>query len=162
MAERVPTFDHVWHSVWRLDASPAAVWQAVSDPESWPFWWPYVAQASLLRRGDAEGLGSVHRFVWRTRLPYRVRFEAETVAVRCQQLLVARAHGDVDGRGTWRLAAEAAGTRLEYVWEIRLTRPWMRRLAHLAVPLFKWNHDAVMRAGGDGLARHLAQPGRPA
>jgi hypothetical protein len=28
----------------------------------------------------------------------------------------------------------------------------------LLAPLFRWNHDAVMRAGEAGLARHLAHP----
>ena len=31
----------------------------------------------------------------------------------------------------------------------------MRRLRVLAAPIFRWNHNAVMRAGEIGLARHL-------
>jgi hypothetical protein len=31
----------------------------------------------------------------------------------------------------------------------------MRRLKPLAAPIFRWNHNAVMRAGAVGLARHL-------
>jgi len=31
----------------------------------------------------------------------------------------------------------------------------MARLAPLARPIFEWNHNGVMRAGGEGLARHL-------
>ena len=109
-----------------------------------------------LRAGDAEGLGAVRRFVWRTRLPYRIVLEMETVAVERERLLSARAGGDAEGLGTWRLTPQPGGTRLEYEWRSVLARSWMRRLAPLAVPLFKWNHDAVMRAGGAGLARYLA------
>jgi hypothetical protein len=31
----------------------------------------------------------------------------------------------------------------------------MNRLAPLARPVFGWNHDVVMRWGGEGLARRL-------
>jgi hypothetical protein len=31
----------------------------------------------------------------------------------------------------------------------------MRRLKPLMAPVFRWNHDAVMRAGTVGLARYL-------
>jgi hypothetical protein len=34
----------------------------------------------------------------------------------------------------------------------------MNALAPLLAPAFAWNHHAVMRAGGDGLARHLGVP----
>ena len=151
--------DYTWLSTWTIAAPPARVWQAISRPEAWPRWWPYVAEVRLLRAGDADDLGALRRFVWRTRLPYRIRFDAETVAVARERLLVARALGDVDGQGTWRLTPEAGGTRGEYEWRISLDRPWMRRFAPLAAPLFKWNHDAVMRAGAAGLARHLGRQG---
>lgn len=41
------------------------------------------------------------------------------------------------------------------LWRVELARPWMRWLAPLLAPLFRWNHDGLMRAGREGLARHL-------
>jgi len=38
---------------------------------------------------------------------------------------------------------------------VQLERPWMRLLAPLLAPLFRWNHDRVMRTGCVGLARPL-------
>ena len=150
---------YTWLTTWTFAASPARVWQAISRPDEWPRWWPYVAEVRLLRAGDEDDLGAVRRFVWRTRLPYRVRFDAETLAVEQERLLVARAMGDVDGQGTWRLYPEAldncVGTRVDYEWRILLDQPWMRRLAPIAAPVFKWNHDGVMRAGAAGLKRYL-------
>jgi hypothetical protein len=29
---------------------------------------------------------------------------------------------------------------------------WMRFIAPIAAPVFRWNHDGVMRAGAQGLA----------
>lgn len=146
---------YTWLSVWEIKARPDQVWAAISQPEDWPRWWPYVKTVDLLQSGDVDGIGSLRRFVWRTRLPYRIVLEVETLAVERERLLVARARGDADGQGTWRLAPSGNGTRLEYEWRIALSRPWMRWLAPLAAPLFKWNHDGVMRAGAAGLAQHL-------
>jgi hypothetical protein len=38
---------------------------------------------------------------------------------------------------------------------VKTTEWWMNLLAPIARPLFAWNHDVVMRQGGEGLARLL-------
>jgi hypothetical protein len=42
-----------------------------------------------------------------------------------------------------------------HLWSVDLQRPWMRVLAPVAAPMFRWNHRGAMRAGGAGLAPHL-------
>jgi len=42
-----------------------------------------------------------------------------------------------------------------YDWRVRTTKRWMNLASPIARPIFKWNHDRVMRWGGEGLARHL-------
>ena len=44
------------------------------------------------------------------------------------------------------------------VWRVTLGARWMRWTAPLLAPLFRWNHNGVMRAGQQGLADYLAQP----
>ena len=44
---------------------------------------------------------------------------------------------------------------VRYDWNVVTTKPWMNLLAPVARPLFKWNHDAVMNWGAEGLARRL-------
>ncbi len=39
---------------------------------------------------------------------------------------------------------------------MRTTKAWMNAIAPLARPVFAWNHHAVMKQGGVGLARELA------
>jgi hypothetical protein len=46
-------------------------------------------------------------------------------------------------------------THARFEWQIRTTPVWMNLLAVFARPLIKWNHDAVMRRGGEALARML-------
>ena len=53
------------------------VWATLTEPESWPRWWPYVRSVQTQRRGDASGIGSVRRIHWGTRLPYDIVIEVE-------------------------------------------------------------------------------------
>ncbi len=150
---RVAHFDLVSH--WRFAEPGERVWQALTHPEEWPRWWPFVRSVHTLRAGDADGLGSVRRIEWATRLPYRLVIEVEAVEVLRGERLRARSRGQLQGEGLWLLREEGGGTAVTYVWRVSLERPWMRALAPLLAPLFRWNHDAVMRAGQAGLARHL-------
>jgi len=38
-------------------------------------------------------------------------------------------------------------------WHLRSNRCWINIVAPLARPLFKWNHDQVIRQGAEGMAR---------
>jgi uncharacterized protein YndB with AHSA1/START domain len=146
-------FDLVSH--WRIAAPVERVWSALVEPEAWPRWWPDVREVRTLERGRADGLGSVLRIAWRTRLPYRLCIDVEAIEVVRHERLRARARGELRGEGLWLLRAEGACTDVTYVWRVELAKPWMRLLAPLLAPLFRWSHAAVMRAGGNGLARHL-------
>jgi len=148
-------FDLVSH--WRIEAPVERVWAALTDIERWPRWWPYVRAVQTLRPGDASGLGSLRRIRWATRLPYDIEIEVEAVESLRHERLRGRSSGQLRGEGLWLLRAEGGHTDVTYVWRVELARPWMRWLAPLLAPLFRWNHDGVMRAGAAGLARHLAR-----
>ena len=108
-----------------------------------------------LRAGDAEGLGSIYRIEWTSKLPYEFTFEAETVEVVRYERIRALARGQLNGQGVWELSPDESSTRVRYTWAVSLVVPWMRRVRWFAAPIFRWNHNAVMRAGAVGLARHL-------
>lgn len=140
---------------WRLGAPVDRVWAALTDPERWPLWWPQVRSVRTLRAGGADGLGSVRRIEWSTRLPFDLVIEVEaTEALRHERLRV-RSCGPLRGEGIWLLRADGAFTDVTTLWRVELQRPWMRRLAPLLAPPLRWNHEGVMRAGAAGLARHL-------
>ncbi len=147
-------FDLVSH--WRLAAPVERVWAALSSPESWPRWWPYVRRVQTLREGDAQGLGRVRRIEWATRLPYRLTIDVEAIEAVKHDRLRGRSRGHLVGEGLWLLRTDGAFTDVTYVWRVELAKPWMRRLAPLLIRAFRWNHNGVMRAGGEGLARYLA------
>ena len=146
-------FDLVSH--WRIPAPVERVWSALADPEGWPRWWPYVHSVRTLQRGDADGLGSVRRIEWATRLPYRIVIEVEAVESLRPERLRGRSRGQLRGEGLWLLRGDGVWTEVTYVWRVEVTQRWMRLLAPLLAPAFRWNHDGVMRAGEAGLVRHL-------
>lgn len=145
-------------SCWHLDAPVERVWAALSEPAAWPRWWPYVRRVQTLRAGGPDGLGAVRRIEWATRLPYAIVIDVESIESRPHERLRARASGQLVGEGAWHLQPEAGGTRVVYEWRVDVAARWMRALAPLLRPVFRWNHAGVMRAGEAGLRRHLALP----
>ena len=142
-------------SRWTLGAPPEAVWRLLSTPEDWPQWWRYLRSVTLLRAGADDGFGAQRRFLWSSPLGYGLGLDITTTRVARPHQLEGRAGGDLDGVGTWRLAACERGTCVSYRWDVDLRKHWMRLAAPLLAPLFIWNHHRVMRAGARGMAQRL-------
>ena len=140
---------------WSFQAPIEQVWTLISEPERWPEWWPGVEKVEVLEKGTDGDVGSLRRYTWKSKLPYRLRFDMRTTRVERPHALEGRAEGELDGTGRWELAQEGDWTRVRYDWRVRTTKAWMNLLAPVARPFFAWNHDVVMRWGGEGLARRL-------
>jgi uncharacterized protein YndB with AHSA1/START domain len=149
----VKQFSLVTH--WHLDAPIERVWDALETPEEWPHWWRYVHTVVELEQGDTQGIGTLRRYTWTSRLPYRLSFEMRTTAIERPTFIEGVAAGDLIGTGRWRLEAHGDSTRVQYEWVVVPGKKWMRLFAPLLTPMLAWNHDQVMREGGKGLARHL-------
>jgi uncharacterized protein YndB with AHSA1/START domain len=150
--------DYEFLTTWCLAAPRERVWDAIWDSERWPEWWRGVVAARTISAGDESGVGQVGRYTWRSRLPYDLEFEMATTKVARPYLLEGEASGELAGVGRWRLFeqdGEPPVTAVIYEWNVSTTKPWMNLLAPIARPLFAWNHDWVMRNGGDGLATLL-------
>lgn len=142
-------------TIWQLEAPLAAVCKAIENSLAWPEWWPGVEKVEELSAGDADGIGSVRRYTWKGRLPYRLTFDVQVTHMELQTMVEGVASGDVEGIGRWSFANEGALTVARYEWQVRPAALWMRLLSPVASPLFRWNHDMLMRQGGEGLARRL-------
>ena len=119
-----------------------------------------MVASEVLSEGDEIGIGQVGRYTWRSRLPYALDFEMTTTRVEKPHLLEGEAKGELAGVGRWRLFEEdavgdGAVTAVVYEWNVHTTKAWMNLLSPIARPVFEWNHDWVMRNGGEGLARLL-------
>ena len=160
---RAPDHHYALTTSWQFDAPLEAVWAAVFDAEAWPQWWPGIERVEILERGDADGVGARQRYTCRSVLPYRLSFVSRVTRVEPLRLLEGQVEGELEGSGCFRLERRDGRVHVRYDWEVRITRRWMNLLAPVARPLFRWNHDALMHAGGTGLARYLkARRGLPA
>ena len=142
-------------TIWRVEAPIERVWNEIYQSKDWPMWWKGVESVVEVRKGDESGVGSVHRYTWKSKLPYRLSFDMETIRVEPPLLLEGIATGELQGRGLWQLSSEGRETIVRYDWKVETTKQWMNLLAPLARPLFEWNHNVVMSWGAEGLAQRL-------
>jgi uncharacterized protein YndB with AHSA1/START domain len=142
-------------TTWCLEAPIERVWDALYESERWPEWWPGVRRVQVLEPGDGDRVGELSRYTWRSRLPYTLEFDMLTTRVERPFLVEGTAKGELAGHGRWRLFEGGGATAVTYEWTVETTERWMNLLAPLARPVFAWNHDVVMRGGGEGLARRL-------
>ena len=139
----------------KIDAPLGAVWEAILHVEAWPNWWAGIERVVTLERGDPSGLGWRRCCTCKGVLPYRLTFVTHVTRIEPLRLIEVRVDGELEGNGSCHLDRSGGFTLVRYDWHVRTTRWWMNVLAPLAKPLFCWNHDAIMLAGGAGLERHL-------
>jgi hypothetical protein len=147
--------DYHFVTIWHIEAPIEAICEAIYHSLSWPQWWRDVKKVEELSPGDACGIGSIRRYSWRGRLPYRLNFDICVIYIEPLVTIEGIASGDVEGMGRWSFTTDDRVTVVRFEWQVRTTPYWMSLLAVFARPLFKWNHDAVMQRGGEALARML-------
>lgn len=147
--------EYAFVTAWRLAAPREDVFEALHASERWPEWWRGLERVVKLEDGDADGRGSLGRYTWRSLLGYRVEFDMRITVVERPRRMEGEAAGELAGAGSWRLYEEDGETAVVFEWRVRTTARWMNALAPVARPVFRWNHDWIMREGGRGLARRL-------
>jgi hypothetical protein len=141
-----------------LETSRAAAWEVLQDPLRWPEWWRGVQRVSELDGGDGRRVGSRYRIAWRSRVPYELEFDFVVRRVDEPCCMEGEALGNLTGTGVWRLFEQGSVTAVVYDWDVETSKRWMNVLGPVARPVFEYNHDVVMRWGGEGLARRLGVP----
>ena len=142
-------------TIWRVKAPIENVWNEIYHSSEWPTWWKGVESVQEMRKGDDSGVGSIHRYTWKSKLPYRLSFDMQTIRIEPPLVLEGIATGELQGRGLWQLSSENGETIVRYDWRVETTKPWMILLSPIARPLFEWNHDVVMSWGAQGLRQRL-------
>jgi hypothetical protein len=145
-------------TTWLLETSRVSAWEVLEDPVSWPEWWRGVQRVEELDGGDADRVGSSYRIAWRSRIPYELEFVFTVSKVDAPCCMEGNAVGDLEGHGRWLLFERDGVTAVVYDWNVSTSKRWMNLLAPVARPIFDYNHDVVMRWGGEGLARRLGAP----
>ena len=147
--------EYAFLTAWRLAAPRERVFEVIHASEQWPEWWRGVERVVKLEDGDEDGRGSLGLYTWRSRIPYRLQFEMRITRVDRPQRMDGEAVGELTGTGSWRLFEDDAATIVLFEWRVHTTRAWMNAIAPVAGPVFRWNHNWIMRQGGHGLARRL-------
>jgi hypothetical protein len=155
LPEAGPVADYEFLTTWLVEAPIERVWDELFDVAAWPQWWKGVTEARELEPGEPDGLGKVFTISWRSFLPYDLTFVTTVTRVEKPHLMQGSAVGGLTGTGRWRLFHAGGVTAVTYEWNVRTTKAWMNALAPLARPIFEWNHDYVMRRGGEGLEIRL-------
>jgi uncharacterized protein YndB with AHSA1/START domain len=147
--------EYSFRTTWVLAAPIERVWDVLAENERWPEWWRGAESVQVLEPGDADRVGELASYTWRARLPYRLEMDIRTTRVERPELCEGRVSGGLRGLGRWRLEEDAGRTTVTFEWQVATANRWMNALAPLARPVFRSNHDWVMRNGGSGLARRL-------
>ena len=147
--------DYEFVTIWRVKAPIESVWNQIYHSLDWPTWWKGVEAVSEVQKGDESGVGSIHRYTWKSKLPYKLSFDMQTVRIEPPVLLEGIAMGELQGRGLWQLSTEGDETVVRYDWKVETTKQWMNLISPIARPLFKWNHNVVMSWGAKSLEERL-------
>src|ERR1051326_4481212 len=103
-------------TIWKVKAPQEQVGDLIFNSDQWPTWWRGVERVEKLKEGDANHVGAVHRYTWKSKLPYRLIFEMETTGVDPISTIEGRAIGELQGQGRWQLTNDGAITTVRYDW----------------------------------------------
>ncbi|WP_247869680.1 SRPBCC family protein [Herbaspirillum sp. ST 5-3] len=142
-------------AVWHIAAPLQHVFDTIFDSLQWPAWWPGADAVEHCAEGDANGIGSVRRYIWKGKLPYRLRFDACATRIVPLNVLEASVSGDLEGIGRWTFSHHDDITTVHYEWHVHTTRLWMNLAAPAVRSVFASNHHALMQQGAEALARKL-------
>jgi len=136
---------------WRVAATPAEVYDILSQPLDYPRWWPSVY---LAVREIAPSRVLLHTKGW---LPYSLTWEAVTTDKGPPNLLAIRALGDFEGRGIWSIVQDGEFADITFDWKLSANKPLLRCLSFALRPAFEANHRWAMEQGLQSLELELAR-----
>ncbi|HVZ24928.1 MAG TPA: SRPBCC family protein [Sediminibacterium sp.] len=140
---------------WQFQCPLPQVWEVLHDSLAWPQWWKGVLAVQETDPGDAQGINGVREYTWQSVLPYRLRFSMRLTELETHRRMKGLAFGELEGVGEWFLYEKDGVTFVTYYWTVYTNKPWMNRWSFLLKPVFRYNHNVVMRWGAEGLARKL-------
>src|SRR5205085_666980 len=104
---------------------------------------------------DETGINGVRNYTWKSVLPYELSFNMKLVEKKQLQSLKGIALGELQGNGEWLFTQKDSIVYVQYNWNVITTKKWMNTFSFVLKPLFRINHNIVMRWGGECLAKKL-------
>jgi hypothetical protein len=140
---------------WQLKAPLPDFWTSIYNSLEWPQWWKGVVSVIEIEKNNEEGINGVRNYTWKSVLPYTLNFNMKLVEKKPLQSLKGIAFGELDGNGEWTFTQKDSIVFVQYNWNVTTTKKWMNTFSFLLKPLFRINHNIVMRWGGKCLAKKL-------
>ena len=143
-----------WKTEWTVDAPRAEVFAILNRPEEQDRWWPSMVVERVARDTDKRQVvtyrviqaPSVRRFA----PPFRIT--AVATDFQPETRIRAVVTGDLIGiLETLFFDRPEGGTRIVFLWYVRVRNPLLNALGYVAEPMFRMSHDHVMREGEAGL-----------
>lgn len=145
---------------WRVAAPREIIYEILRAGREHPRWWPEVyLEARLIPSNRDDHIGDGVEFLTKGRLPYRLRWTAETARLSPFDSIEVTASGDFVGQGVWNLQSQGEETLIRFDWRIRADKPILRWFSPVFKPIFSWNHRWAMDTG---LVRLRAEAARRA
>ena len=140
---------------WKIDAPVEKVWDAIYNSTDWNKWWKGVVSVTETSTGDKRGIDSIREYTWKSALPYQLIFSMRLTENIEYKKLTGIAFGELEGEGTWIFEERNGSTYVTYYWNVFTNKFWMNYLSFILKPLFKYNHNIVMRWGEECLKKRL-------
>jgi hypothetical protein len=141
---------------WNVNASPAEVYEIISDSGKLTQWWPSVyLDLKVLEKGGEGGLGKLVELYTKGWLPYTLRWKFRVIKAEKPNTIEIEAIGDFIGGGKWTFELSENGCNITYDWRIEATKPILKKLSWLMKPAFSANHLWAMRMGERSLKLEL-------
>lgn len=142
-------------TTWFFNAPLQNIWELIKHAEKWPQWWKGVVAVETLVEGDKDGLGKKQLQQWKSFLPYIITFDVEIISIVEKKTIIAKANGDLVGKGTWLFEEKQGQVKVVYTWEVTTSKKWMNVSAPILKPVFRFNHNVVMSWGEKGMRKQL-------
>ncbi len=149
------TTDYSFLTVWKFDAPLEKVYYAIYDADNYHVWWRGQSKVETIKPGNGLGVGAVKKFRTRSFLPYTLTYEGTVREVEPLKKVMGTTIGELEGTGTWIFESENGTSTVKYYWVVKTNSFLMNFLSPIFKPLFEWNHNVVMKWGGEGLAKYL-------
>jgi Polyketide cyclase / dehydrase and lipid transport. len=140
---------------WEVHAPLAEVWDVIYQSEQWPLWWKGVVSVTETNKGDERGIGSIRVYKLRSPMYYTLSFSLRLTHRIDNALLAGEASGELNGIGEWLFLHKDGITNVRCIWDVDTTVCWMNAFAFLLKPIFRYNHNVVMKQGATSLAKKL-------
>jgi hypothetical protein len=142
-------------STWQLESPVEEVWELIYHSENWASWWKDVKEVRELLAGDENGIGSIRRYRLASPMFYTLEFDLLLTGFRKYELLKGAASGQLEGSGAWHFYKQGNACVVECHWSVSTAIPWMNALAFVLAPVFRYNHQRVMKRGEASIKRKL-------